>query len=85
MEGLPFSVELGFGLILGEFSEVVVLLLPSRQRSQFTFQSLQCEKVVHLPVINLLVGLLFTFKFVQSVRMRLYVGHEIQLAETLAA
>ncbi|ELR61594.1 Putative protein cTAGE-6, partial [Bos mutus] len=43
------------------------------------------ETVVYLPVISLLVGLLFTFRLVQSVRNRLYVRHEKQLAETLAA
>lgn len=85
MEGLPSSVELGFGRILGKLSEVVMLLLPSGQSSQFTFQSLLWETVVYLPVISLLVGLLFTFRLVQSVGSRLYVRHEKQLAETLAA
>ena len=85
MEGLPSSVELGFGRILGKLSEVVMLLLPSGQSSQFTFQSLQWETAVYLPVVSLLVGLLFTFRLVQSVRSRLYVKHKKQLAETLAA
>ena len=85
MEGLPSSMELGFGQILGKLSEVVMLLLPKGQSSQFTFQSLLWETVVYLPVISLLVGLLFTFRLVQSVRSRLYVRHEKQLAETLAA
>ena len=62
-----------------------MLLLPSGQSSQFTFQSLQWETAVYLPVISLLVGLLFTFRLVQSVRNRLYVRHKKQLAETLAA
>ena len=62
-----------------------MLLLPSGQSSQFTFQSLQWETAVYLPVISLLVGLLFTFRLVQSVRSRLYVRHKKQLAETLAA
>ena len=78
-------MELGFGQILGKLSEVVMLLLPNGQSSQFTFQSLLWETVVYLPVISLLVGLLFTFRLVQSVRSRLYVRHEKQLAETLAA
>ena len=85
MERLPSSVELGFRWFLGKLSEVVMLLLPNGQSSQFTFQSLLWETVVYLPVISLLVGLLFTFRLVQSVRSRLYVRHEKQLAETLAA
>lgn len=85
MERLPSSVELGFRWFLAKLSEVVMLLLPNGQSSQFTFQSLLWETVVHLPVTSLLVGLLFTFRLVQSVRSRLYVRHEKQLAETLAA
>nr|CAI9693591.1 unnamed protein product [Rangifer tarandus platyrhynchus] len=81
MEGLPSSMK----PILGKLSEMVMLLLPNGQSSQFTFQSLQWETVVYLPVISLLVGLLFTFRLVQSVKSRLFVRHEKQLAETLAA
>ena len=65
MEGLSSSVELGFGQILGKLSEVVVLLLPSGQSSQFTFQSFPWETVVCLPVISLLV---VSYLLVQSVR-----------------
>ncbi|KAB0381400.1 hypothetical protein FD755_009184 [Muntiacus reevesi] len=53
---------------------MVMLLLPNRQSSQFTFQSLQWETVVYLPVISLLF-----------VRSQLHVRHEKQLTETLAA
>ncbi|KAF4026268.1 hypothetical protein G4228_018424 [Cervus hanglu yarkandensis] len=63
---------------------MVMLLLPNGQSSQFTFQSLQWETVVYLPIISLLVGLLFTFRLFQSVRSQLFVRHEKQLAETLA-
>lgn len=47
--------------------------------------SLQWEAVVCLPVISLSVGLLFIFRLFPSVRSCLYVQHEKQLAETLAA
>ena len=82
MEGLSSSVELGFGQILGKLSEVVVLLLPSGQSSQFTFQSFPWETVVCLPVISLLV---VSYLLVQSVRSWLFIRHEKQLAETLAS
>ena len=61
MEGLPSSVELGFGMILGQLSEVLVLLLPNGFDSWFTFWSLQRETVVCWAVISpFLVGLFFT-------------------------
>lgn len=82
MEGLPSSVELGFGLILGKLGDTLVLLLPDSLSSRFT---LQWETAVCLPVFSSLAGLLFTFRLVQSVRSRLYVRREKQLAETLAA
>lgn len=82
--GAAILYEACFGLILGKLSEMVMLLLPNGQSSQFTFQSLQWETVVYLPVISLLVGLLFTFRLFQSVRSQLFVRHEKQLAETLA-
>ena len=37
------------------------------------------------PAVSLLVGLLFIFRLVQSVRSQLYVRREKQLAETVAA
>ena len=83
--GAAILYEACFGLILGKLSEMVMLLLPNGQSSQFTFQSLQWETVVYLPVISLLVGLLFTFRLFQFVRSRLYVRHEKQLSQTLAA
>ena len=82
--GAAILYEACFGLILGKLSEMVMLLLPNGQSSQFTFQSLQWETVVYLPVISLLVGLLFTFRLFQFVRSRLYVRHEKQLSQTLA-
>ena len=85
MGGAAILHEACFGLILGKLSEMVMLLLPNGQSSQFTFQSLQWETVVYLPVVSLLVGFLFTFRLVQSVRSRLNVRHEKQLAKTLAA
>ena len=51
MEGMLSSVELGFGLILGQLSEVLVLLLPNGFSSWFTFQSLQWETVLCLSVV----------------------------------
>lgn len=61
MEGLPSSVELGFELILGQLSEMLVLLLPNGFGSWSTFQSFQWETVVCLYVIiPFLVGLVFT-------------------------
>ena len=83
--GAAILYEACCGLILGKLSEMVMLLLPNGQSSQFTFQSLQWETVVYLPVISLLVGLLFTFRLFQFVRSRLYVRHEKQLSQTLAA
>ncbi|KAJ1065319.1 hypothetical protein K5549_014324 [Capra hircus] len=77
MGGAAILHEACFGLILGKLSEMVMLLLPNGQSSQFTFQSLQWETVVYLPVVSLLL--------VQSVRSRLNVRHEKQLAKTLAA
>ena len=86
MEGLPSSVELGFGLILMQLSEVLVLLLPSGFGSWFTFQSLQWETVVCLHVISpFLVGLVFALRLLQSVRSRLYLRREKQLIKTLVA
>lgn len=86
MEGLPSSVELGFELILGQLSEVLVLLLPNGFGSWSTFQSFQWETVVCLYVIiPFLVGLVFTLRLLRSVRSRLYLRCEKQLAKTLAA
>lgn len=86
MEGLPSSVELGFELILGQLSEVLVLLLPNGFGSRSTFQSFQWETVVCLYVIiPFLVGLVFTLRLLRSVRSRLYLRCEKQLAKTLAA
>lgn len=48
----------------------------ARVHSYFNFQSLQWETVVYLPVVSLLVGFLFTFRLVQSVRSRLITRHE---------
>ena len=86
MEGLLSSVELGFGLIHGKLSEVLVLLLPSGFGSWFTFLSLQWETVVCWSVvIPFLAGLFFTLRLLWSVHSRLYLRREKQLAKTLAA
>lgn len=86
MEGLPSSVELGFELILGQLSEVLVLLLPNGFGSRSTFQSFQWETVVCLYVIiPFLVGLVFTLRLLRSVRSRLYLRREKQFSKTLAA
>lgn len=70
-------------LILGKLDEVALELSESSQ--QLIFYSLQWENVVCLPVISLLVGLLFIFRLVQSVRICLYIRCGKQLAEILAA
>ena len=86
MEGLPSSVELGFGLILGKLREGLVLLLPSGFGSWFTIQNLQWETVAcRSVIIPFVVGLFFTLRLLQSVRSRLYLRREQQLAKTLAA
>ena len=86
MEGLPSSVEHGFELILGQLSEMLVLLLPNGFGSWFTFQSLQWETVVCWSDISpFLVGLFFTLRLLQSVQSRLYLRREKQLAKTMAA
>ena len=86
MEGLPSSVELSFGLILGQLSEVLVLLLPNGFGSWFTTQSLQWETVVCWAVISpFLVGLFFTLWLLQSVQSQFYLRWKKQLAKTLAA
>ena len=84
MEGLPSSVELSFGLILGQLSEVLVWLLSKGFSSWFTFQSLQWQTVVCLPIVfSFFVGLLFTLRLLRSVQSRLYLRHEKQLVRTL--
>ncbi|CAD7678095.1 unnamed protein product [Nyctereutes procyonoides] len=85
MEVLPSFLQHAFGLMLGMLSEVVVELLPSYLSPLLIFHNLQWETVMCLPVISLLVGLLFIFRLVQSVRSHLYRRHERQLAKTLAA
>lgn len=85
MEGLPSSVELGFGPILGKLGEVVVALLPDGLSPRLTFHSPQWETVMRPPVVGLLVGLLFLFRLVESVRSRRYVRREKRLAEAVAA
>ena len=61
MEGMLSSVEPGFGLILGQLSEVLVWLLSKGFSSWFTFQSLQWQTVVCLSIVfSVLVGLFFT-------------------------
>lgn len=86
MEGLPSSVELGFGLILGKLREVLVLLLPSGFGSWFTIQNLQWETVAcRSVIIPFVVGLFFTLRLLQSVRSRLYLRREQRLAKALAA
>ena len=67
--------------MLGMLGEVVVELLPSYLSPLLIFHNLQ----MCLPVMGLLVGLLFIFRLVQSVRSHLYRRHERQLAKTLAA
>lgn len=81
MEVLPSFLEHTFGLMLGMLGEVVVELLPSYLSPLLIFHNLQ----MCLPVMGLLVGLLFIFRLVQSVRSHLYRRHERQLAKTLAA
>lgn len=79
-------MELGFGLILGQLSEVLVWLLSKGFSSWFTFQSLQWQTVVCLPIVfSFFVGLLFTLRLLRSVQSRLYVRLEQQLAKALAA
>ncbi|CAK7309528.1 cTAGE family member 9 [Vulpes lagopus] len=85
MEVLPSFLEHVFGLMLGMLGEMVVELLPSYLSSLLIFHNLQWETVMCLPVIGLLVGLLFIFRLIQSVRSHLYRRHERQLAKTLAA
>ena len=80
------SVAPGFGLILGQLSEVLVWLLSKGFSSWFTFQSLQWQTVVCLPIVfSFFVGLLFTLRLLRSVQSRLYVRLEKQLAKALAA
>lgn len=84
-EGLWSSVELGFGLILWKLGELVVKLLPSDLNPRLTFHSIQWKTGMCPLVMALPVGLLFIFRLVQSVRSQLYLRHERQLSETLAA
>ena len=83
VEVLPTSVEHGFERILGKLGEM--MLLPSDLSLTLLLHKLQWEIPVLLPVISLLVGLLFTFRLVQSVRSHLYGRREKRLAEALAA
>lgn len=85
MEGLLSSVQLGLGMILGKLGEVVVELLPDILSPRLTFHSLQWETVMCPPALSLLVGILFIFRLVQSVRSQLYVQREQRLAEAVAA
>lgn len=85
MEVLPTSVEHGFERILGRLGEMMVKLLPSDPSPALLLHNLQWETLVRLPVIGLLVGLLFTFRLVRSVRSRRYGRREKQLAEAVAA
>lgn len=86
MEGMLSSVAPGFGLILGQLSEVLVWLLSKGFSSWFTFQSLQWQTVVCLPIVfSFFVGLLFTLRLLRSVQSRLYIRLEKQLAKALAA
>ena len=85
VEVLPASVEPGFVRILGMLGEMMVKLLPSYPSPTLLLHNLPWETLVRLPVIGLLVGLLFTFRLVQSVRSRLYGRREKRLAEAVAA
>ncbi|EFB24688.1 hypothetical protein PANDA_003954, partial [Ailuropoda melanoleuca] len=73
------------GLILGKLGKVVDEMLPNDLSPQLTFHNIQWEIVICPLVITLLVGLLFLFRLVQSVRRWLYLRHEKQLSGTLAA
>ena len=85
MEELPGSLEHGFELILGKLDEMMAKLLPSDSSPRLMFHSLQWETPLCPPVIGFLVGLLFLFPLVRSVRSRSYAKREKQLAEALAA
>ncbi|CAD7680832.1 unnamed protein product [Nyctereutes procyonoides] len=83
MEELLSSTKFGFGLILGKLGKVVEKMLPNYLSPQLAFHNIQWEIVMCPLVITLLVGLLFLFRLVQSVRSWLYVRHEKQLSEML--
>ncbi|XP_032707089.1 cTAGE family member 9-like [Lontra canadensis] len=85
MEELPGSLEHGFELILGKLDEMMAKLLPSDSSPRLMFHNLQWETLLCPPVIGFLVGLLFLFRLVQSVRSHSYEKREKQLAEALAA
>ncbi|XP_032706786.1 cTAGE family member 9-like [Lontra canadensis] len=85
MEELPGSLEHGFELILGKLDEMMAKLLPSDWSPRLMFHNLQWETLLCPPVIGFLMGLLFLFRLVQSVRSHSYEKREKQLAEALAA
>ncbi len=85
MEGLLSSMELGFGLILRELSEVLVSLPPDGLSAQLMLQSLQWETLLSLPVLTSLLAVLFGCRLTHSVRSRLYQRRGKQPAERLAA
>lgn len=83
MEGLQSSVELGLRLF-GKLDKMLKELLPDDLTPRLTFYDLQGEALECPPLICFVVGLLLVLRLVQSVRNRLYMRKEEQLANTLA-